>query len=104
VLDLVVAVEDANRVLKALDARLLERDIPVVPLVLDVDHARASAARRVFSISMAMVIGPTPRGTGVMHEATSQAGARPRPDEPVAALRGGILYRFTPTSMRRRRS
>src|SRR5207244_13446892 len=41
------------------------------------DHARLRrAAATVFFISMAIVIGPTPPGTGVIHPATSRTRAK----------------------------
>src|ERR1041385_3646680 len=61
-------------------------------------HA-CSAARTVFCISIAMVIGPTPPGLGVILPATACTSAKstsPTNREPPLAT--GSLMRFTPTS------
>ncbi len=41
----------------------------------EANHARRCAARNVFCINRAMVIGPTPPGTGVMAPATFTASS-----------------------------
>src|SRR5919198_3738081 len=57
-------------------------------------HSEARAARTQFSSSMAMVIGPTPPGTGVIQPATSLAAAKSTSPQSEPSGR-----RFTPTSI-----
>jgi hypothetical protein len=48
-----------------------------LPVVSVMDYLSCiPAARKVFAINMAIVIGPTPPGTGVMNPATSFASAK----------------------------
>src|SRR5438045_5359404 len=59
-----------------------------------------SAARTVFDMSIAIVIGPTPPGTGVIFDATSRTDSKstsPCSFDPALAV--GSVTRFVPTSI-----
>src|SRR2546423_1148065 len=87
---------DRNRVLTFLRRRDLFEEIERQLL----HRAAISAARTVFSISIAIVIGPTPPGTGVIFEATSRTDSKSTsPCSRVPVLVPGSLTRLVPTSI-----
>src|SRR5256885_8548985 len=87
---------DRNRVLTFLRRRDLFEEIERQLL----HRAAISAARTVFSISIAIVIGPTPPGTGVILDATSRTPSKstsPFNRDPDFAEESGT--RLVPTSI-----
>lgn len=70
--------------------------------MVDVDYAGSSPRRaaKVLSIRMQLVMGPTPPGTGVIHEhleLTASKSTSPRRREPLLVVGSGT--RVVPTSI-----
>ncbi|GIT04838.1 MAG: hypothetical protein CM1200mP29_02490 [Verrucomicrobiota bacterium] len=57
------------------------------------------AGRTVFRMSIAIVIGPTPPGFGVILPAIGCTAVSPRPNKSVALFGGGIIDAIHPTSI-----